>query len=331
MQTMDAVYVLGIALLLLPVPSQSQVATMTRPRDYRIDAGHSLVEFSIPFLYGKVRGRFDDVRGTMLVDEADMRNSSLTVIVGVKSINSGSAHRDEHLRSEDFFDVTKYPTARFESHAIERAQSGFVASGAFTLHGVTREIRVPFHASHGPVADPHGSRIVGYTGTLRLARKEFGILGGDKHNEWFDAVRSATMGDTVDLTLELEGWSTDFQRVPDRNIMDGIARIDSAGIDAWLARNRQRLASSPPLYKDQEWGLMQLAYALMSRGRVHDARLLLSFATEALPGSASILTSLGDVLERDGDTSQALALYARSIAIDSGDTRASEFRRRLAR
>jgi polyisoprenoid-binding protein YceI len=36
------------------------------PREFRIDAGHSTVEFEIPFLYGHVRGRFDDVRGSVL-------------------------------------------------------------------------------------------------------------------------------------------------------------------------------------------------------------------------------------------------------------------------
>ena len=74
-------------------------------REYRIEAAHSMVGFSIGFLGHPVHGRFDDVRGMIVYASGNPTSSSVTVAVGTKSINTGSAHRDEHLRSSDFFDA----------------------------------------------------------------------------------------------------------------------------------------------------------------------------------------------------------------------------------
>src|SRR3954465_11404796 len=75
------------------------------PPEYRIDAGHSRVEFSIPFLYLPVRGRFNQLRGTLRYDPAEPERSSVTAVIDARSIDTGSEHRDEHLRSADFFEV----------------------------------------------------------------------------------------------------------------------------------------------------------------------------------------------------------------------------------
>ena len=63
------------------------------PREFRIDAGHSAVEFSIGFLFSRVKGRFDSIRGTILYGERDPSSSSVTVVIDAKSISTGSKHR----------------------------------------------------------------------------------------------------------------------------------------------------------------------------------------------------------------------------------------------
>src|SRR3954471_15702614 len=126
-------------------------------REYRLEAAHSLVGFSIGFLGHPVHGRFDDVRGTIVYVPQHPTSSSVTVAIATKSINTGSAHRDEHLRSADFFDAVKYPTIFFTSRRVERVRDTLVAIGDLTMHGVTHSVTIPFVEPAAAAADPHGS------------------------------------------------------------------------------------------------------------------------------------------------------------------------------
>src|SRR5262245_48920344 len=101
-------------------------------REYTVDFGHSIVEFSIPFAFSRVKGRFTNAKGTILYDEANPANSSVTMVIEAKSIDTGWPHRDEHLRTDDFFDVDKYPTIVFQSERVTRNGDGWVADGQLT-------------------------------------------------------------------------------------------------------------------------------------------------------------------------------------------------------
>ncbi len=317
---------LGLALSLVAsnVGAQ-QVATSLR--EYRIDAGHSQVGFAIGFLGHPVRGRFDDVRGTIVYTPGRPSASAITVAIATASINTGSKRRDEHLRSADFFDAATFPYIVFQSRAIAPAAHGFVATGALTMRGVTREVAIPFREPAPAVADPHGSSIVFFTGALRLARKDFGILGGSKHNDWFDAIRSATMADSVDVTLEVQGWTTDFDRV--RRYDATIARIERDGTTDMVAYAHTLRAQPADSIAGAAWELDQLAQALLARGRVGDGVALLRAGVDLSPRSAAAHASLARGLELAGDRAAALASAERALALDQTETRAHELRRRL--
>ena len=214
------------------------------PREFRIDVGHSAVEFSVPVLYNRVRGRFNEMRGVILYDAADPTRSGVMVVIDARTLDTGWRHRDEHLRSDDFFDVERYPTIVFRSTRVERRGDGLAMTGPLTMHGVTRTVTVPFRVHYGPVQDPHGSTLVGFSGRVMLARKDFGILGGSKHNDWFDAARSATMGDSVEVTLDVEGWDTDYDRKHDAPIDSAVALIGRDGIASLTGRVRARAAAT---------------------------------------------------------------------------------------
>jgi hypothetical protein len=78
-------------------------------REFRIDSSHSRVGFSISFLGSHVRGQFDDIQGMLSFDPEFSNRSGATVTIATASLHTGSAHRDEHLRSSDFFDVERFP------------------------------------------------------------------------------------------------------------------------------------------------------------------------------------------------------------------------------
>src|SRR6185503_14865310 len=191
-------------LMLIPVAvAFAQVLAASRPaqklavQEYRIDAGHTIVEFSVGFGLMRVKGRFPQTHGTILYDPVAPERSTVSVVIESNSIDTGWPHRDEHLRSDDFFDVEQYPTITFRSDRIERTRESLIARGPLTMHGVTKAVAIPFHL----VAPPARSAVSGWMqiymiGGLRLARRDFGVLGGDKHNSWFTAARNATVPDS---------------------------------------------------------------------------------------------------------------------------------------
>ena len=88
-------------------------------RTFAIDKAHSEATFQVRHLVTKVRGSFADFGGTIQVDEASPEQSSVTFTIQAASIDTGTPDRDAHLRSEDFFDVEKYPTITFASTGIK--------------------------------------------------------------------------------------------------------------------------------------------------------------------------------------------------------------------
>jgi polyisoprenoid-binding protein YceI len=145
---------------------------------YAIDVkgAHAFIQFKIKHLgYSWLVGRFNKFDGTFTYDEKNPAASKVTVTVDTASIDSNHAERDKHLRSKDFLDVAKYPTARFETISFKDNGDGTaVLTGNLTLHGVTRPISIDVkHIGAGP--DPWGGYRRGFEGTTKFALKDFGI------------------------------------------------------------------------------------------------------------------------------------------------------------
>jgi polyisoprenoid-binding protein YceI len=87
------------------------------------------IEFTVPFMFTTVRGRFDRARGTLLLDEARPESSSVSFVIGAASINTGIPPRDQHLRSSDFFASDSFPLITFHSERAARGGAGYVVTG----------------------------------------------------------------------------------------------------------------------------------------------------------------------------------------------------------
>lgn len=306
-----------------PVPSIASPPV----REFRVDASHSDVAFSIGFLGFPVRGRFDDIRGTIAYQEGNLLASSISVAIGAKSLKTGSAHRDEHLASSDFFDSEKYPYIVFRSRAVSRVGRQFLLQGPLTMHGITRDVTIPFSEVTPPIKDPHGSTLVCFSGSVRLNRKDFGIVGGSKFNPWFDAIRSAAMADSVDITLDIQGWDTDYERSHRYN--PAIARVKREGIDGLITKYRGLRSENPDTLRNSEWELGELSRALIQGGHVSDAVKLQRFTVEVFPNSAAAHAELARGLELSGNRAAAMESARRALALDPVETHAMEIARRL--
>ena len=151
---------------------------------WTLDPTHTEIGFTVRHLMSKVRGKFDTFEGTLVTPE-DLTASTVEVSVDLSSINTGTADRDAHLRSADFFEVDTYPSMTFKSTGIKQASDDeFVLVGDLTIKGVTKplELEVEFLGEGG---DPWGGTRVGVEAKGEISRKEFGIdfnipLEGDK-------------------------------------------------------------------------------------------------------------------------------------------------------
>jgi len=142
---------------------------------YQIDPQHTDVGFSIRHMViNNVKGSFKDFVGTIEYDGKDPLTIKANGTIKVASIDTGIAQRDEHLRSPDFFDVEKYPDIKFQGERVEKQGEGFALIGKFTMHGVTKEISMPFTIS-GPIVDPYGKTRIGIETGMTLNRQDYGV------------------------------------------------------------------------------------------------------------------------------------------------------------
>lgn len=292
---------------LLPAQAQSQV------KEFTIDAGHSIVEFAIPFAFNRVKGRFSDTKGTILYDAANPARSSITVVIGAKTIDTGWAHRDEHLRTSDFFDVEKYPTIVFQSDRMIQTSTGWRADGRLTMHGVTRTISIPFRLQHQPTRDPQsGWMMLNAQGDLKLARADFGIFGGSTYNSWFDKARAATMGDSVDINLEVEGYSPDAQSQRTPGIVAALERIRLGGVQAQINRIDSIQRAVPNAAAGLVNGGDLVTRALIATGKTQDALPLSKALVEKFPQEVRAHVIYGVALAYAGDNRSASREFAKA-------------------
>jgi len=141
---------------------------------WEIDPGHTDLAFTgRHFMVTKVRGRFTDVSGRVVIAH-DMADSSVEVDIDMASVESGSQVRDDHIRSADLFDVENHPAAHFRSTSVQWRGDRGTVHGDLTIHGVTR--RVPLDVSfEGHVRDPWGGDRAIFSARTRLNREDFGI------------------------------------------------------------------------------------------------------------------------------------------------------------
>jgi len=185
-----------LLVLLLAVTAFAQDGATTKP--YPIDNNHSTVGFSVPILGGlsQVKGKFTDFAITLNHDEKDITKSSVSVVIKATSVNTGIEGRDRHLRSADFFDVEKFPEITFKSERIEKKGKQFIAHGPLTMHGVTKQIALPFSIT-GTFKNPTNNKMsVGYSARMVLNRRGFGINYSRQDNPTF-------VGDNITVEIEL--------------------------------------------------------------------------------------------------------------------------------
>jgi len=142
-----------------------------------IDSDHSVAAFAIRHMaVAYVHGQLNKVAGTVLFNPADMNSLKVELEIDLSSIITGIQKRDDHLKSQDFFDEETFPKITFKSTKTEKIGSeSCKVYGDLNIHGVTVEISIDIDIS-GPVKSPFDDdTTIGLTGKTTLNREDFGL------------------------------------------------------------------------------------------------------------------------------------------------------------
>ena len=170
---------------------------------WNIDSSHSQAEFTVKhMMITKVRGRFADVEGAILLNEASPEESSVKVEIDAASIDTREEDRDAHLRSEDFLNAEAHPTLTFESRRIEGLEieegTQFRVIGDLTIRGTTKEVELNA-TFEGRGQDPWGNQRVAFSADTTIDRRDFGLT-------WNQALETGgvLVGHDVQIPLEAQ-------------------------------------------------------------------------------------------------------------------------------
>ena len=165
--------------------------------DYTIDTAHSRIGFVARHaMVTKVRGAFDQWAGTAHIDTANPAESWVRLTIQAASISTGTADRDGHLKSADFFDVETYPEWSFASTSVSREGDEWTIVGDLTIKDTTKPVTILFEEG-GSAKDPFGNLRVGFEGSTTVNRKDWGV-------NWNAALDAGGVLVSEKVTLEFE-------------------------------------------------------------------------------------------------------------------------------
>jgi polyisoprenoid-binding protein YceI len=178
------------------------MTTQTQPRvsTWTIDPTHTIAEFAVKhMMVSTVKGRFRRLSGTINLDEQEPTRSSVEVEIETASVDTALDERDNHLRSDDFFNAERFPKITFKSTEIDQLdEENYLSTGELTIRDVTEEV-VLATEFEGQGPDAYGGHRAGFTATTTINRKDFGL----NWNAFIEA-GGVAVGDKVKVTLHVE-------------------------------------------------------------------------------------------------------------------------------
>lgn len=164
------------------------------------DDTHAKVGFSIShFGISETEGKFTKFSGSVLSDKSDFSDAKIDITIDVNSINTEAPQRDAHLKSADFFDVSKFPAIVFKSKKLTAVgKNKYKLTGDITMHGVTKEIVLDV-IYKGTVVDPFKNTKAGFKLSGTLNRNDFGLSWNGKL-----ASGEILVGNEVELMINIE-------------------------------------------------------------------------------------------------------------------------------
>jgi len=184
----------GISLLI------SSFSFAQSAKNWKVDNVHSSVRFSVSHLViSEVEGIFKVYDGSISNTKDDFSDAKIDFNIDVASINTENSMRDNHLKSDDFFNTEKFPKMTFKSTSFKKKSGNmYELTGDLTIRDVTK--KAVFSVKYGGTQkDGYGNTKAGFKVTGSINRFDYGL----KWNALTEA-GGATVGKDVELVGNLE-------------------------------------------------------------------------------------------------------------------------------
>jgi len=188
-----------LAILVLFIASSTFSLTAQNNSMWKADKDHTSINFSIHHFFSPVTGKFTEFEDSIRFDRENLADSKIYFSIAVHSINTENQKRDNHLKSEDFFDVENYPSITFESNRFEKiTENEYAIHGKLNIKDVTKEVVVPMKIT-GEMEHPmmEGTIILGMLIDTTINRTDYGVGAGD----WASTL---VVGDKVQIYIPME-------------------------------------------------------------------------------------------------------------------------------
>jgi polyisoprenoid-binding protein YceI len=160
---------------------------------FKIDPVDSSVVFSVTHFGTNFYGRFNDVKGTVVFDNADPSKSSVELTIPVESVDTHNEKRDQDLKGPDFFNAKQFPVTTFKSKKVEASGDSYNVTGDLTLHGVTKPLTLEIKKG-GEVKGMKGEIHGGGETKLTIKRSDHGMN-----------FMQGPVGDEINIVVSLVG------------------------------------------------------------------------------------------------------------------------------
>ena len=142
---------------------------------WTVDPMHSFVTFSVKHMgISFVDGSFKKFDGSVVASKADLTDAKISFTVDVNSISTDVEQRNNHLKSDDFFNAEKYPAMTFESTSFKKLSgNNYELSGKLTIRDVTKDVK--FAVVFGGTAVQQGKNKAGFSATTTINRLDYNI------------------------------------------------------------------------------------------------------------------------------------------------------------
>ena len=180
-----------------PAPPTGTAALST----WKIDPSHSAAEFKVRhMMISFVKGKFSGLSGVLKLDENDYTHSVVEVSIPAASVSTVDEKLDAHLKEADFFDVQNFPTLTFKSTSIRSlGDRDYEVTGDLTIRGMTKSVILSVRDLSQPSKDPWGNQRIGLSASVKINRKEFGLVW-NAHLEFGGVL----VGDEVEIALDVQ-------------------------------------------------------------------------------------------------------------------------------
>jgi polyisoprenoid-binding protein YceI len=165
--------------------------------EWIIDKTHSSIRFTAThMLISEVVGKFNEFSGSVVSSNEDFNGSAVNFVAKVASIDTDNERRDNHLKSDDFFNAEAHPEITFTGK-IEKTGDKYFLIGDFTMRETTKTIK--FDVQYlGQIATSNG-RKAGFKVTGVVNRFDYGL-------KWDRTIEAGglVVGEDIDITCNLE-------------------------------------------------------------------------------------------------------------------------------